>query len=242
DLLAILALLLLLRIVLAPVLVAPLFNHYTPLPPGKLRSDIAGLADRAGISNAAILVEDTSKRTTHVNAYVTGLGPTTRIVINDTALRLLPEDEVLAMVGHEMGHYVGEDVWIRYLSAVLGAAAFLRIAASALPALQRRFSVRWHIQSLTDIASLPMALLLLSLFLLLQDPIENSESRYLEHRADAYGLRLTGLNNAMIRLFIGFAVRDYSDPNPPALLQFWFYSHPPLSERIDFAGKYHPTR
>ena len=74
----------------------------------------------------------------------------------------------------------------------------------------------------------------------LQMPIANAESRYIEHRADIYGLRLTGLNEAMAHLFVGFAERDYADPSPPPLLHFWYGSHPTLQERIDFALNYKP--
>jgi Zn-dependent protease with chaperone function len=228
-------------IVLQPVLISPAYNHYTPLAPGTLRTQILALATKAGIQGGHVFVENTSKRTNHVNAYVYGLGPTTRIVINDTALQQLPEDQILAMLGHEMGHYVEGHIWVGFVGAVLGAGIFLGLAARMLPWAVWRGQRRWRLYGMNDPAALPLFYLILSLFLLLQSPVESALSRYLEHRADAFGLRLTHLNAATARLFVGFAERDYSDPDPPWLLQFWFGSHPTLKERIAFALHYPPA-
>ena len=221
--------------VLQPVVVSPAYNHYTPLPDTPLRGKILNLAGQAGITGANVFVEDTSKRTRHVNAYVTGIGPTTRIVINDTALQTLPEDELLAMLGHEMGHYVEGHIWAGMIGAIGGMGAFLWIISRLLPFLVQRKARVWKINGVTDLAAIPLLSLLITLFLILQAPIANGISRYLEHRADAFGLRLTHLNDATARLFIGFAERDYSDPDPPALLHLWFGTHPTLKERIAFA-------
>ena len=223
--------------ILEPVVVSPAFNKYTPLPDTPLRAKFLALAEKAGITGANVFVEDTSKRTRHVNAYVTGIGPTTRIVINDTALQILPEDQLLAMIGHEMGHYVEGHIWAGMIGAVIGLGAFLWILSRLLPDLIRRKSHLWKLRGPTDLAVLPLLSLLIALFLLIQAPIASGISRYLEHRADAYGLRLTHLNEAMIRLFVGFAERDYSDPDPPALLHFWFGTHPTLKERIESAQR-----
>ena len=223
--------------ILEPVVVSPAFNRYTPLPNTPLRAKILALADQAGITGASVFVEDTSKRTRHVNAYVTGIGPTTRIVINDTALQILPEDQMLAMIGHEMGHYVEGHIWAGMIGAIVGMGVFLWIVSRLLPDLTQRKAPLWRLRGPTDLAALPLLSLLIALFLIIQAPVASGISRYLEHRADVYGLRLTRLNDAMIRLFVGFAERDYSDPDPPALLQFWFGTHPTLKERIEFARK-----
>lgn len=221
--------------ILEPVVVAPAFNQYTPLPDTPLRGKIIALASQAGITRANVFVEDTSKRTRHVNAYVTGIGPTTRIVINDTALQTLPEDQILAMLGHEMGHYVEGHIWAGMVGAIVGMGAFLWLLSRLLPYLVRRKAAVWRLNGVTDLATIPLLSLIITLFMIVQAPIANGISRYLEHRADAFGLRLTHLNDANVRLFIGFAERDYSDPDPPALLQFWFGTHPTLEERIKFA-------
>jgi len=235
---AILAPLLFVQMVLQPLVIAPAYNRFTPLPDGALRARILALAERAGIRGGRVLVADTSRRTRHVNAFVTGWGPTTRIVIEDTALKELPEDQILAMVGHEMGHYVEGHVWILFVSSAVGAGFLLWILARMIPWLLHRFGSRYGLTGLTDLAALPLILLALYILLQLQMPAANAESRLLEHRADTYGLRLTHLNAAMADLFVGFAERDYADPDPPALFQWWYGSHPSLSSRIEYARHY----
>ncbi len=225
------------QIVLTPILIAPLFNRFTPMPPGHLKESILALAGKSGISGAHVFVIDTSRRSTHVNAYVAGLGPTTRIVLNDTALQILPEDQILAMLGHEMGHYVEGHIWVQFAGGCIGLGIFLYLAFKLLPAIVEKKRLIWKYSNILDPAALPVILLFISLFTLIQAPIENAESRYLERRADAFGLKITHLNEPMARLFVGFVERDFSDPDPPALIQFWFGSHPPIRERIATALK-----
>lgn len=222
-----------------------LFNRYVPLAKGPLRTQIVALAKRAGMPpNANVLIEDTSRRTTHVNAYVTGIGPSARIVINDTAIQTLPEDQLLAMVGHEMGHYVERHIWIGLLSGALGSGAFYFLAFRLMPVLNRRIrQSKTGLRGPMDLAALPLLFFYFHLALLIQDPILGLESRYIEHRADAFGLRVTGLHTATARLMVSFAERDFTDPDPPALLHFWFGTHPTVKERIAFAlsGQVQPS-
>jgi len=221
--------------IIYPVVVSPLYNRYTPLAPGSLRDRILALATKAGIEHSRVFVENTSLRTSHVNAYVTGIGPSTRIVINDTALRQLPDDQILAMVGHEMGHYVEHHVLIGTAVSVVGSLGLLALLSVLLPRLALRFSRSFRFDSLNDMAALPLVFLTLTLLNLAFQPISSAISRTMEHRADAYGLRLTGLHDATARLMVGFAERDLSDPDPPWLFHLWFGTHPTLLERIEFA-------
>ncbi len=227
-------------IVLSPVVISPIFYRFTPLQNGSLRTKIEQLALRAGIPRSTILVENTSVRSNHVNAYVTGLGPTARIVIDDNALRLLPQPQILAMVGHEMGHYVEHHIWILFLSNVVGSCFILWLLNRLVPWLTFIATVRMKLRGVLDVRALPLLLTVIFVLLQLQMPIANAESRMLEHRADAFGLRLTHLNVPMAQLFVGFAERDYADPDPPAILQWWYGTHPTLDSRIRFALSYHP--
>jgi STE24 endopeptidase len=223
-------------LILQPIVIAPQFNTYSPLPDGPLRTKILALAARAGVPNADVFVEDSSRRSAHVNAYVTGVGPAARIVLNDTAIQTLPEDQLLAMIGHEMGHYVEKHIWFGLLSGALGAGAFFYLAYRLWPVLERRTQhSKTGLRGPLDLATLPLLFFYFNVAMLVQEPIANAESRYMEHRADAFGLRITGLNTATARLMVGFAERDFSDPDPPALLHFWFGTHPTLKERIRFA-------
>jgi STE24 endopeptidase len=228
-------------IVFWPVVVAPTYNHFVPLQNRELRDKLLAEASQAGIEGARVFQVDISKRTTKLNAYVTGIGPTKRIVLWDTTLKALSEDEILAIMGHEMGHYVLGHIWWRFGEGVVGAFILLWLLHKLLPWLVRVWGTRYGVRDVGDIGGLPIALFALQCLLFLQTPVESALSRMHEHAADRYGLELTHKNEAMARAFVTFVTHDYSDPDPPKFLVYWFYSHPPLKERVDFALHYHPT-
>lgn len=220
----------------APLIVDPLFNHFTPLPPGPLRTRIEALAAKAGIPDAPIYVVDKSKQTHETNAYVTGIGSSARIVLWDTILPpRMPQDQVLAIVGHEMGHYVLKHLYWGFLLTVLGLLVALPLAQKFAEWLLRRFGPRWHINGLTDYAATPALLLIVSLLTFLLAPVTSGVSREVEHQADAYGLKVTGNGPAMARAFVTISEQNLSDPNPPPFITFWLFTHPPLQQRINFA-------
>ncbi len=219
-----------------PLIVDPLFNRFTPLPPGPLRTQIEALAAKAGIPNAPIYVVDKSKQTHETNAYVTGIGASARIVLWDTILPpRMPQDQVLAIVGHEMGHYVLKHLYWGFLLTVTGLLLALPLAQKFVDWLVRRYGPRWRIDGLTDHAATPALLLTVSLFTFLLAPVTNGVSREVEHQADAYGLKITGNGPAMARAFVTISEQNLSDPNPPPFITFWLFTHPPLQQRIDFA-------
>ena len=220
----------------SPLVVDPLFNKFTPLPSGPLRTQIESLAVKAGIPNAPIYVVDKSKQTHETNAYVTGIGSSARIVLWDTILPpRMPADQLRAIVGHEMGHYVLKHLYWGFLLTVIGLLFVLPAAQKFAEWLLRRFGPRWRINGLTDYAAVPALLLTVSLFSFLSAPITNGASREVEHQADAYGLQITGDGPAMARGFVTISEQNLSDPNPPPFIKFWLFTHPPLQERIDFA-------
>lgn len=228
--------------IIQPVVVDAAYNRFTPLPPGPLRSQIAELARKAGVRGAQILVADASRRTTRSNAYVTGIGPTRRIVLWNTTLRDLPRDEILVVVAHELGHYVLGHIWWILAGNLAGALVVLWALSIAYPWALHRWGSRWGIQEPADLAAVPLAMLLLHVLVFAQMPAASAFSRYLEHAADRYALDLTHDNCAAARLFVDFVRRDYADPDPPRLVVLWFYSHPPVRERFNFALHYHPWR
>jgi STE24 endopeptidase len=221
-----------------PVVVAPLYNEFVPMPDSPLRTRLLAQASAAGISGAEVYVVDISRRTTKLNAYVAGVGPTKRIVIWDTTLKALSEDEVAAIMGHEMGHYVLRHVWWNVVAGSGGAFVILWLLSLALPWSIRKWGEPLGIRAMDDLAGLPLVLLLLYVVLFLQTPAASALLRYQEHEADRFGLELTGLNDATARAFIAFVNRDYADPDPPPFIVFWFYTHPPLRERVEFALTY----
>ncbi|MGC8668178.1 MAG: M48 family metallopeptidase [Chthonomonadales bacterium] len=228
--------------ILQPVFVDPAYNRFTPLPQGALRTQIARLARQAGVGNAQILVADASRRTTRANAYVTGIGPTRRIVLWNTTLHALPSDEILFIVAHELGHYVLGHMWWILAGNIAGSLLLLAILSRAFPWTVRRWGARWHLKGISDLAALPTALLLLHGLLFAQMPAACAFSRFLEHQADRYGLMLTHDNCAAARLFADFVRRDYADPDPPRLAVLWLYTHPPIRQRMQFALHYHPWK
>ena len=220
----------------APLVVDPLFNKFTPLPPGPLRTQIETLAAKAGIPNAPIYVVDKSRQTHETNAYVTGIGSSARIVLWDTILPpRMPADQLRAIVGHEMGHYVLKHLYWGFLLTTLGLLLALPAAQKFAEWLLRRFGPRWSVDGLTDYAAVPVLLLTVSLFSFLFAPVTNGVSREVEHQADAYGLQITGDGPAMARAFVTLSEQNLSDPSPPPFIKFWLFTHPPLQERIDFA-------
>ncbi|HEX5325016.1 MAG TPA: M48 family metallopeptidase [Capsulimonadaceae bacterium] len=223
-------------IFLSPLIVDPLFNKFTPLPASNpLYAPLHHLATQAGIPKAEIFVVDKSKQSDELNAYVTGVGSSARIVIWDTLFKKMPADQIEAVTSHEMGHYVEHHIWIGFALAVAGLFISFPIIAWASERLLARFGEGWGLKSLADPAALPLLLLVATFLGYLAGPIENAVSREIEHRADAFGLGLTKNRPAMARAFITLSQEDLDDPYPPAWIKFWLEDHPPLGERIRFA-------
>jgi len=222
-------------IFVSPLVVDPLFNKFTSMTPGPLKTQIEALAAKAGIPDAPVYVVDKSKQTHSTNAYVTGIGSSARIVLWDTTLQRMPQDQIVAIVGHEMGHYVLKHLYWGFALSVGGLLVLLPLAQKFAEGLLLRFGPRWGVGGLTDYAATPALLLTAALFGFLLAPITNGVSRTIEHQADAYGLAVTGNRPAMARAFVSLSEQNLSDPNPPSFITFWLMSHPPLQERIDFA-------
>ncbi|HEX7418504.1 MAG TPA: M48 family metallopeptidase [Thermoanaerobaculia bacterium] len=211
--------------VIVPVIVDPVFNKFEPLKDQVLKQKLLSEASSAGIEGSRVYQVDKSKQTTTMNAYVTGLGPTKRIVLWDTLLAKMTHDEILAVMGHEMGHYVLHHVWQGLAWTVIGSFFVLLFA--------QWIYERGNFER-GDPASLPWLLIIISTITFLGAPIENGISRYYEHQADKFGLDLTHLNEAMASSFVKFAEDSKVNPNPSPFIEFWRYSHPSTQKRIDF--------
>lgn len=222
-------------IFVAPLIIDPLFNRFEIMPPGQTEAGIRHVAQVAGIPDAPIFVVNKSKQTTKLNAYVTGLGPTTRIVIWDNTLNKLPADQVEAIVAHESGHYVLGHIVIGFLLVCGGLLITLFAIRILAEPLRSRLPRRWNVRRLTDLRAIPVAMLLSIGCGFIFAPVENAISRTMEHQADAFGLGVTHNGGAMARAFVSLSERNYSEPQPPAFIQFWFYGHPSLRDRILFA-------
>jgi STE24 endopeptidase len=213
---------------LAPVVLDPIFNDFTRLPEGETRSDVLVLADAAGVSVGEVYSVDASRRTTAANAYVTGLGPTKRVVLFDTMLDRYSRDEVRLVVAHELGHVRHRDV-----------PRNVAYAAVLAPA------VAWAVQRLSWVVSAergtPGALPALALAAVLVSaplgPISSALSRAVERRADQFSLELAGSEaaDAFISFERGIALQNVADLEPSKWLTRLMASHPPTLERIGAA-------
>ncbi|HEX9161625.1 MAG TPA: M48 family metallopeptidase [Thermoanaerobaculia bacterium] len=227
-------------VVIVPVVVDPVFNKFEPLKDQVLKQKLLDEAARAGIEGSRVYQVDKSRQTHQMNAYVTGLGPTKRIVMWDTLLAKMNQDEVLAVMGHEMGHYVLLHVWQGVAASIIGSFFVLFLAQRVYEWGIARWGARWRVAGRGDPASLPWLLIIISTISFLGAPVENGISRYFEHQADVFGLELTHLNDAMATSFIKFAEDSKVNPNPSTFIEIWRYSHPSLGHRIDFVLQYKP--
>ncbi len=223
-----------------PVWVAPLYNHFGPMKDHALEERILGLAERAGIEGGRVYEVEKSVDTRMVNAYVNGLGATKRIVLWDTLLAKLEPDEVIAVMGHEMGHYVLNHVLWSAFGASLGIFVLLYAIHRTASDLLRRLAPWSGVSELGDVASLPLVLVLLQLYGLVLSPVGLAFSRHLEHEADRFALEITEDNHAMASAFAKLQTENLGNPWPDAWVVWLRYTHPPLGERIGFANDYQP--
>jgi Zn-dependent protease with chaperone function len=217
-----------------PAYVAPLFNKYTPMPPSPITSSILSLAAREGIDAKAVFEYDMSRQTTEGNAYVAGIGPTARIAIGDNLIRDMKPDELLYIVAHEMGHYKMGHIWWGSLYGWFGTVAAILFAAFAGGAAVRAAGPRFG-RGIDDPAALPLLAALLLCFALVTAPTANGVSRGIEQAADDFARSQTNLGKAGIRAFARLGSEDLSVLHPQPLVVWYFYTHPPLDERITYA-------
>jgi STE24 endopeptidase len=225
---------------LAPVVLAPLFNRFEELPPGRARSDVLRLGERAGVEIGEVYRVDASRRSTALNAYVNGLGPTKRVVLYDNLLREAERPELNSVVAHELGHVKGDDIlrgiaWIAIV-APLGV-LFVQLSTEVL---SRRAGAAPGTP-----AALPALALSLAVASLVLGVVSNQLSRRVEARADTFALELTRDPQALIALQRQLSLNNVGDPDPPALLHWLFATHPSTIERIGAAleyGRAHPSQ
>jgi STE24 endopeptidase len=224
----------------APVFIAPLFNKFGPMKDQALEGEVLAVAARAGVDGARVYEVNKSVDTEKVNAYVTGVGNTKRIVLWDTLLARLTPRQTKFVVGHELGHYVLGHVWISiFISWALTTLGLYGVYRTA-DLLLATFGARFGFVALSDPASMPLLMLLLSLFSFAITPAALALSRSHEHEADRFGLELTHDNYAAATGFVALQQQNLAVPRPGLLYKLFRASHPPIGERIDFINAYRP--
>lgn len=228
-------------VIIAPIVITPLFYETTPMEEGPLRAQILDLAAQSGIPDSRVFVMNASKDTEKLSAYVTGLGQTKRIVLYDNLVAKMEAPEVLFVVGHEMGHYLLHHVWIGLgiVIVVIGILAYL--SHLVMGRLVRRNERRFGFDRLSSPASLPLFGLCFSVLGFFLMPVQNGLWRYFEHQADVFGLDRTGNGQVAAGAFEKLAAVNLVNPNPSGFVKFWLYDHPTLSERVRFARAYEPS-
>jgi STE24 endopeptidase len=219
---------------LYPLVIEPAFNRFEPLAAGQLRSDLLALAEENGTPVQDVLVSDASRRTTGLNAYVSGFGSTRRIVLYDTVLERLPDDQVESIVAHELGHVATDDVLTGTLTGALAAGA--GVAALGWLLASPRLLRRAGADTAGDPRVVPLLLFLVAIGGLLSAPVQNAVSRHVEARADVHALDLTRDPEAFVGMQRDLAASNLSDPDPPAAWRWFFGSHPTVAQRVAMAA------
>jgi STE24 endopeptidase len=221
---------------LLPVLVEPLFNKFTPLPDGPLRDRLFALAAQGGVPVREILVSDASKRTTVLNAYVSGIGRSRRIVIWDTTLARIDDDQTAFIAAHELGHAARRDVVWGTAVGSLGLAGSVALIAALLQ--WRALLDAAGAANAADPRSFALVMALGTLLGGIGGPLYNLHSRRIERRADQFGLDLTGDPATVVECWRQAAVTDMADLEPGWTVRHWTGSHPPIPDRIAHARRW----
>jgi STE24 endopeptidase len=215
---------------LSPVLIEPLFNKYEPVPPGQVRDAVVEMANKAGIPPDKVYMYNGSRQSNNFTANAGGVGSTARVAISDVAFKNASLDEVRAVTGHEIGHYVLKHTWWGILFYSVAAIVLFWIADRTFPWFARRFGSS---AALPDPRGLPVLMFMVSLFGLLTLPLFNGFSRTLESQADAYSLRTENRPDALSTALVKTAEYRYPRPNP--VEEFIFYDHPSVERRVHAA-------
>jgi STE24 endopeptidase len=221
-----------------PVVIDPLYNHFTTLSDPKLESRILELAAKANIPAHRVYEVDMSAKTNAINAYVNGIGPSLRIVLWDTTLKRMDDKEILLIMAHEMGHYVKHHLEWSAVGAVGSSFVVLGIGSSLYLAVIRRHGARWGIRSPSDMTALPLILLLMSVISFASLPLSNYVSRQAEASADRYAMQLIGSADGAVSMYHKMSVTVLSDVNPPLLVKWFREDHPSDMERIIVAERF----
>jgi STE24 endopeptidase len=220
---AALSLFVLLMSFVAPVVLEPVFNRFRPLEDEHLAGELRALADRAGVPVRDVLVADASKRTTRTNAYVSGLGPTRRVVVWDTLLADAGEPELKLVVAHELGHRRERHVLKGTLLGMGGAVAVVLLL--------------WAAFGTPHPSDFPLVALFFTGVELAALPLLSAISRRWERQADRSSLELTGDREAFARAHVALARKNLSDLDPPRLAYLMLFTHPTPPERLALARR-----
>jgi STE24 endopeptidase len=217
-------------VLIGPVYILPLFNKVTRLTDPNVTQPILRLARANGIPAKDIFEVDASRQTTRMSANVSGFGTTMRITLNDNLLRRGSPEEIQAVMGHEMGHYVLNHVYKSMLFFLVLIVVWFAALRWSLDWALRRWGARWQIRGIGDTAILPLVLLITSLFFFIVTPIFNTYIRTQEYEADMYGLNASRQPDGFAQAAIHLA--EYRKMSPGPIEEIIFFDHPSGRNRI----------
>jgi len=221
---------------LAPVLIEPLFNKYEPVPPGKVRDAVVEMAGRAGVPPSKVYMYNGSRQSNNFTANAGGVGSTARVAISDVALKNASLEEVRAVTGHEIGHYVLKHSWWGILFFSVLAIILFWLAEKLYPRFARAFGSDARIE---DPRGAPILVFTASLLGLLALPLLNTFARTLETQADQYSLETENLPDALSSALVKTA--EYRYPRPGRIEELVFYDHPSVEARVHKAMEWKST-
>jgi STE24 endopeptidase len=220
----------------APVLLLPLFYRVKPLGNQALRARLLALADRSGAKVLGAYEWGLGEKTRKANAALAGLGATRRILVSDTMLAEYSDDEIEVVLAHELAHHVHGDIWKGIVFETVLILCGFYVAAGLLS----EFGGRAGLRDVADPAGLPLLLLAAGAVSLVAAPVAHAVSRAHERRADRFALDLTRNPAAFISAMRRLAAQNLAEERPPKLVEWLFYSHPPIRERIAAAQAFSP--
>lgn len=219
---------------ISPFIVDPFFNKYTSIEDQRLGQQIESLLDKAGIEDADIYMVDKSKDTKTMNAYMTGIFKSKRIVLWDTTINNLTEDEVLSITAHEIGHYVKGHIWKNILLASLGSLLIAYLVYITSNWILVNSNGEFGFRNIYNYASIPLFILVLNFYTFFGNPINNLVSRYFEIEADSYEISLTHDRQSAVTAMEKLYKQSLGLPRPSKIYKIWYHTHPPLDERVEF--------
>jgi len=219
---------------ISPLVIDPIFNKYTSIEDEQLGVKIAGLLTKSRIGDAEIFMVDKSKDTKTMNAYMTGIFNSKRIVIWDTTINNLEEEEVLAITAHEIGHYVKGHIWKGMLLNIVGTFILMFLVHKTSNWIMKASGESFGFRNLYNYASLPLLILVLNAYTFFSNPISSYVSRNMEVAADSYEISLTEDRKSAASAMGKLYVENLGLPRPSNIYRLWYYTHPTLEERLEF--------
>ena len=215
---------------IGPVFITPIFNKYQPLAEGKLKDEILSMARANGVPATNVYQFDASKQSDRISANVSGIGSTIRISLNDNLLKKCTPAEIKSVMAHEMGHYVLNHVYKGMVLIIIIIALGFAFVNWALHRSIRIWGEKWNISDIADIGSLPLFIVLFSVFFFFASPVLNNFSRTIETEADYFGLNAAQEPDGFAS--VSMKLSEYRKINPGQLEEILFYDHPSGRVRV----------